>query len=1552
MSDENNSEVKNITELNFGISKAEQAITTINSLLEKSASLGQNYAKKVTDEINKIDTSKFEKLNLGNSVVGKNDIEKILGINAEKFKKDFDDLQSIGKTGAKKIATTIMNESIKTTETHKRNLDKINEAEKQTNLKILESEAKKADKLEIINAELEASKEKAAYKSELRQEEYNNKIANSTETMYSKIASYAKTYLIYQGFNELKQLSSELVTEMVDVEYQMVEIDRVLNDSSLDINKYRDELIQLAYDYGNSFNNVADVTLRLAQAGFDAQQSLALTEKTLLALNTAELDATEATSDMVAVMSQWNLMTGTASEVSENYGAIIDKINKVADNFPTTSEDILNALKKTSSAFNLAGASIDETIALITTAEIASQRGGKAIGTAMNNIIQQLKDDGRLATMESLGLDIYTDETKAEFKSVIDIITQLSEKMQELQASGKQNSVEMQELLSVFTLFRRNVGAGLLSGVAGEDSTYQQVLETSMDSLGYSLEENEKHLKTAKAAQEQFNATLLKLKTEVWDNGGEDVFRSLLLLGNDITKVFSGLIDTFGTLPTTMGIVTLAFSAFNKQLQVARINQEGTAIEANGFFAILKGGEAKIKSVTTGLETEATATNVAKEATLGLRLATVALNAAWSLGLSLAITTVISMFDKFIHASENFRKEQEEIISNSNEVISKNKQEAETIEDLIKDYEQYANKKGTLSEEDTKGLENSQKAISEYLIQNNKFTKEMVGNYELQLKTLKEITEEKRKQNIEEAKTALIAARNKEQGIYNGIFTDYWGNEAKALKKAGIEDLQGTYSLAGISKLDLETQLSYFEKWNDELEQTGQRGTKAYKIVQKYLTELREQTTDTEEALKKLNNEIVTQKFDDFLDEHDIQTVEDYNKALQDISNLKLPEDFEGSLEDFQAIMEQTLENTFPNFSGKLQEVNEGLEENYDTIESNLEKLSALQTQYTSLTTAANEYNETGSLTVGTLKSLVDNDLLQYLDLVNGKLQFNEEAFLASANEAKTKAVADLQAKAAAEIAAIAQADYNKTLTESTGPTNTLKKNTQEAGNAALECAKKAIVGATSWDTFYSSMKGADKLYYSGISKDAQKQIDNVLSRLNKEIATINSVSLTAAKSSASGSKSATKTFEEQSEERVNIFKKEIDDLESLEQSWVNKYKKLELFSTSDLKFITHQRINRYNEYLNQINQLTGISEEDRTALIREYSSKRQEAELEYFDLLKQQLDDQIKAFQEANQKRIDQIKEEADAQIEALKKVEDENDRIREKEEYEAKRRELIYGNEGIEYWKQRTGREAQLALQEAQKELEELDKDWAEKKEEWTLEEQIEEIEKARDAQIEAIEEAQETQIEAWRAAYQAQVDLYAQTGQIIYDDSVINAGYLYNAYMDNFVTPLNIRLREIMASIEASNIAASQAAARATQAAQAAQAANQVVKQWQGPVQGADLTPQQKDLLNRTTKAGGGGGGGRFHNGGEVGSPREAFALVKPHEVILKPEWASGLNKLITQINRGDNIVNNNASTKIDVEGNLVNLDAKINNKQDADYLTKQIEKVLLDKFNIKK
>ena len=91
-------------------------------------------------------------------------------------------------------------------------------------------------------------------------------------------------------------------------------------------------------------------------------------------------------------------------------------------------------------------------------------------------------------------------------------------------------------------------------------------------------------------------------------------------------------------------------------------------------------------------------------------------------------------------------------------------------------------------------------------------------------------------------------------------------------------------------------------------------------------------------------------------------------------------------------------------------------------------------------------------------------------------------------------------------------------------------------------------------------------------------------------------------------------------------------------------------------------------------------------------------------------------------------------------------------------------------------------------------------------------------------------------------------------------------------------------------------------------------------------------------------------KFHEGGIVGGNQEAFALLRPNEVILKPEWAEGINRLAKMAKQDNSPINN--STVIEVSGDLVRIDANIKNKTDAEFLTRKVEKMLKDKFNIKK
>ena len=1365
----------------------------------------------------------------------------------------------------------------------------------------------------------------------------------------------ANTYLTYQGFNVLKNAAKDLTDEMVKVEYSMVEIDRVLDENTLNINDYRDRLIKLAYDYGNSFDNVADATLRLAQAGFSSEEALALTEKTLLALNTAELDATQATDGLVAIMSQWGLMTGDAAEEAEEYGKIIDYINRTADNFPTTSANILDALKRSSSAFKANGATIEETIATIVAAEKATQRGGKVIGTAMNSIVQQLRDTGKLATMEALGLDVYADSAKTEFKSVMDILGELADKMNELTAAGKSNSVEFQQLNSIFSLYRRNITSSLF-GEMDEGGTYDQVLKLleASDTIGYSMRENSKHMNTAKAALAQFNATLLELKTAIWDGGAKDVFKGLLVLGTDLAKALTILIKTFGAVPTTIAILVLALTSLKKSLQAVNLETDQTSGAITEMISHTKLATSVVGKLSAAYKAGEISANT-------LRVATVALNFAFSALYSAGIMLVLKVLSELVNSQNKVIEKEKELARQNAEVTQQLQTEEEAIGRLIDRYEDLGNL--NLTSEDREELRKIEQEIEKITGGEVENLDLINGNYEEQLNILREIKKEKLESEAQslsqdlENTDELIELRVKETQLIN--------------EKAKLEE-----KIAKVQhSVDAEARHSA-EKYNITLNS-----------VNKALEENRQKQEEIREGINFSEvNEKLAESMAISLAEN-IKSLDDYKQALDSLKDIPLMENFKGSLEEQQRLIQNYLQNEFPQFEDSLNTVgyySEYVANNFTSLATEIENLSS---QFDMVSKAADEFNSSGAITASTFKNLAKNDLIQYLDVVNGKMVINKDYFEKSAEAARLKAIADLQERAAIEILNIVTADLNGTLQETKAAGETAAIGVKTTSAEVIDAANTFLKGKVAADEFNASLNklaGKNIGNISGLSDNAKKQIGSITTELQKEIRMINSLAGSVTKASsagAAGSRAATKTFEEQSAERVKIFKKEIDELESLEKSWVNKYKKLELFSTNDLKFITHQRINRYNEYLNQINQLTGISEEDRADLIREYSSKRQEAELEYFDLLKKQLEDRISDLEKANKERIQQIKDEAQAQIDALEEVEDVNDRIRQKEEYEAKRNELLYGYQGVEYWRQRTGRDAQLALQDAEQKLKELDDDWEQKKKDWTLEEQIEQIEEARDAQIKAIEDAQEQQIQGWKNAYNQQVQLYAQTGQIIYDDSVISAGYLYNAYMDNFVNPLNLQLQNVISSLgtasaQASNVinqmnaisrgggstsdisitasnalmAGATAASKNINIGQAVRSAAQIAAtsiSAKNPLNASSVLNRLKTGATNFVKS-----LKVFHGGGEVGGTREGVSILRPNEMVLNPEWTSGMKKFLADYSQGRIGSNISGGTSIEVQGNLVNIDAKIKNKQDADYLTEQIEKTLKDKFNIKK
>lgn len=337
--------------------------------------------------------------------------------------------------------------------------------------------------------------------------------------------------------------AKEAVQTIAEVEMGMVEIGRVIEDSTFRTKEFRDELLQLGKDYGFTFETVQDIALRWAQAGYNIRDTLENTRVSLLALNTAELDAQNATESLIGIMAQWGL-------TSQELPLVLDKINKTADDFTITSQDLVDGLLRSSSAAKIMNLSIDETIALLTVMREASGRTGREVGNALNSILSYIQRPASINVLESLGIGVFADEARTQFRSVMEIFQDIAARWDTTSESIQDGFVQAADDAGLFNeelatalglqeqwndlqqrdiaqasagVYRRNYFIGMIERLAEA----QKVLNGLTDAAGYSQAENARTMETLEKKYQSLKTAVQELAVALGDAGLLNILKSL-----------------------------------------------------------------------------------------------------------------------------------------------------------------------------------------------------------------------------------------------------------------------------------------------------------------------------------------------------------------------------------------------------------------------------------------------------------------------------------------------------------------------------------------------------------------------------------------------------------------------------------------------------------------------------------------------------------------------------------------------------------------------------------------------------------------------------------------------------------------------------------------------------------------------------------------------------------------------------------------------------------------------------------------------------------------
>ena len=392
------------------------------------------------------------------------------------------------------------------------------------------------------------------------------------------------------------------------------------------------------------------------------EESAKMAETAIVYKNVADgLDTVEeSTESIISTMKAFGIE-------ADDTMSIVDRFNEVGNNFAITSAGIGDALQRSASALYEAGNTIDESIGLVTAANSVIQ-SPEQVGTALKTLslrIRGVKTELEDAGLETEGMAETTAQLQAKLLALtggkVDIMLNADEFKSTTQILREMAAVwddmtDIQRAASLELLGGKRQ-ANILSSLLKNFDIVEQVIETSMNSEGSALIENERHLDSIQGKTELLTNSMQTL----WNNTLTSDFLKTLL---DIANGFIKLVDNVGLLNVAMAALA-AKSAFSKNGIL------------NAIFSATKqyGG---VVNAFNGITASATA------ATLKVNLLNSALTMGASLLIGFAINGIIKLADELITTSEEI----EEMASQAESAIESLSSSFKSDEKAVSDYAQ------------------------------------------------------------------------------------------------------------------------------------------------------------------------------------------------------------------------------------------------------------------------------------------------------------------------------------------------------------------------------------------------------------------------------------------------------------------------------------------------------------------------------------------------------------------------------------------------------------------------------------------------------------------------------------------------------------------------------------------------------------------------------------------------------------------------------------------------------------------------------------------------
>ena len=520
------------------------------------------------------------------------------------------------------------------------------------------------------------------------------------------------------------QVIKNMVNSVIDLDTSLIDLKKTTTATNEELQAFYFNANDIGKELGATTKAVVQAAADWSRLGYNIKdaQEMAKTSSIFASISPG-VDIEKATDGLVSAMKAYKI------EASDALDEVASKINAVGNSQAVNNEDIVEFLTRSSSAMAVANNTLDETIALgtaITEVTRDAANAGQVMKTASMRIrgydeeTEELSADvqvlvGDIANLTKtaqhpIGVSIFSDEAKTQYKSTVEIIREVSKVWDELtdkqQAGvlealgGKRGGQALAAAIENFSAVEKSLNT--MQHSAGNAMQEMSIIEESLEFKLNKLKETGVGVSQNVFSQKEISGiitTLTKL-LEVIDNltkkvGGLGTAFTGLMAYKGLRGV--GIFDYFNQGGKSLwgGLTGLFQRGLSEQAVTAGITQSDIQIltqynnalkmgitDTTALEASLKGASPAAKQMATSIQAGTVQLNdlttASKAAQIGMNL----LNTAMNVGIALVISFAITQISKLANAYKDLAQKADE----ASQKLNARKEENSQIDELIEKY--------------------------------------------------------------------------------------------------------------------------------------------------------------------------------------------------------------------------------------------------------------------------------------------------------------------------------------------------------------------------------------------------------------------------------------------------------------------------------------------------------------------------------------------------------------------------------------------------------------------------------------------------------------------------------------------------------------------------------------------------------------------------------------------------------------------------------------------------------------------------------------------------